>query len=70
MTPIGIALNVSDAVSKYGIMDMPDLEYTSEIAKMPGSSNRQVTSARRPADAPPNCSVFAGMSCLSAPRLA
>ncbi len=52
MSIIEIAPNVSDAVSKYGIMDMPSLEYTPALAKETAQAYERVSSVVPPVEWP------------------
>ena len=52
MSIIETAHNVSDAVSKYGIMDMPDLEYTPELARETARVYERVSTVVPPVEWP------------------
>jgi len=52
MPIIETAPNVSDAVSKYGIMDMPNLEYTPELARETAHAYERVSTVVPPIEWP------------------
>jgi quinolinate synthase len=52
MSIIETAPNISDAVSKYGIMDMPNLEYTPELARETAHAYERVSSVVPPIEWP------------------
>jgi quinolinate synthase len=52
MSIIETASNVSDAVSKYGIMDMPNLEYTPELAKETAQAYERISTVVPPVEWP------------------
>ena len=52
MSIIETAPNISDAVSKYGIMDMPNLEYTPELARETARAYERISSVVPPIEWP------------------
>ena len=52
MSIIETAPTISDAVSKYGIIDMPDLEYTPELAKETAHAYERVSTVVPPVEWP------------------
>ena len=52
MTAIETANNISDAVRKYGVMEMPDLEYSLELAKQTTPEYERVSTVIPPVEWP------------------
>ena len=52
MTAIETAHNISDAVRKYGVMEMPDLEYSLELAKQTTPEYERVSTVIPPVEWP------------------